>query len=125
MERRLQESVDEKFRKDVSDAHNESRRSSPRPSKKNIDQFLANREELFRIAEHHHPGVRQNQVPPGASNQLFSQSIFQLVDLGAEGWLCHAKLRARAGQTSFTGDDPEVTQVVIVEPFHLRTILRF
>jgi len=69
-------------------------------------------------------GLREHQLSSPAGEELFAEHLLEPMDLAADGGVRQAELLARSNDASFLRDDPEVEEMVIVEPWRCRSSAR-
>ncbi len=102
----------------VHDAHVEPERLPARSPLDAVDHLAAQGEDLFRVAEHHTAGLRQRQLAADLGEELLAELIFQRMDLRAQRRVGKPQDLACGDQPSFASDDPEIEQMMIVNPLH-------
>ena len=117
-QRRLENALRHQLRHDVRDADREPQRSPDRPTAQRVLQLAPEPEDLVGIAKHHATDFGQRQPAPAALEQLLAERVLEAAHLAAHGRLRESQLRARGAQRALARDEPEVEQVVVVEPFH-------
>jgi hypothetical protein len=58
------------------------------------------------------------EIAATAFEKLFAERVFQKSELSADRRLRHVKFVGRFSDPSFSGDRPEVAQVMKIQPFH-------
>ncbi len=117
-EGRLQDPVHDRLGERVCDPDHQAYRSSARPPLCGFQELASQGEDLVGIAKGDTTEVREHQLPALPREQLLAESIFEPVDLGADGRMREAKLLARTGDAPLFRNDPEIKKVMVVEPFH-------
>src|SRR5262249_25001062 len=107
------------------DPDHQAERLSACPSLDRVQELPAERENLIGVAERHAAHLGQHEIPPLAREQLLAQDLLEAMNLAADGRMRQAELLASAGQTPLLRNDPEIEQVMIVQPFHALSICRF
>jgi hypothetical protein len=120
MERRLQDSVHDRFGEHVGDPHHQAQRPPAGASLHRVHELAAQREDLVGVPIRHPPGVGQDQIPALSVEQLLAEDVLQAMDLAADGGMSETQLLAGPDDAPLLGDGPEVEKVMIVEPFHLQ-----
>lgn len=67
------------------------------------------------------PGLCQDEIATGADKQRGLQRLVEPANLAADRRLSQVQLLARLGHAPLARHDPEIQQVVIVQPFHPET----
>ena len=83
-----------------------------------IEQLIAEREDLLRVAQNALAGLGHHQAPPGALKQAHAQTLFKRRDLPADRLRRQVQLLTRAGNAACLGHHPEVAQMFVVERRH-------
>ena len=60
----------------------------------------------------------KHEIAAAALKKLFAERVFQKPELSADRRLRHVKFFGRFSYTSFSGDGPEVAQMMKIQPFH-------
>src|SRR6266852_4125843 len=95
------------------------------PSFDGVQKLLPQREDFLCVAERHATHVRQHEITSLPCEQLLAENLFEPMDLAADRGVRQPELLARPDNASLLRDDPEVEEVVVVEPFHTGSIRRF
>ena len=69
-------------------------------------------------AEDDQTGVGGHVFGAVASEEFFAESVFEPLELFGDGGLGHVERGGGAGENPFFSDGPEITQTMIIEPFH-------
>src|SRR5436309_11375746 len=120
LERRLQETIRDQLGHDVGDPDREAERATRWPVLEGVEQLAAEREDLVREAEGDAAGVGEREVAPDAGEELLAEGRLQRPDLRADRRLPEPQLHGGAGDAALARHDPEVEEVVVVEPLHRR-----
>lgn len=64
-------------------------------------------------------GLSQRQCAPAPFEEFFIQHAFQCRNLRADGGLGDVQFFRRLPQAALFGDHPEVTQMMVVQEFHV------
>ena len=107
----------------VRDAHHESDRASDAASLDRTEKLASEPENLVRVPEGDAADVGEHEPAPFATKELLAKDLFEPVDLRANRGVGEPQLLGRTGDAALFRDDPEVEQVVVVEPFHLPGII--
>ncbi len=83
-----------------------------------VEQFVAQRENLFGVAEQALAGFRELQPAPDAAEQFDAEHRLEFAQLAADRLRRQVQLLAGAGDAAGLGDHPEVAQVFVVEIGH-------
>lgn len=120
----FEEPPHERRGKDVGDADDQPQRSTARPSPERVDELAPQREDLVGVRKGDAAGLREHQLSSPAGEELFAEHLLEPMDLAADGGVRQAELLARSNDASFLRDDPEVEEMVIVEPWRCRSSAR-
>src|SRR6266852_1097160 len=89
-------------------------------------KLLPERADFICVAERYATDVRQHEIPPLPGEPLLAENLFEPMDLAADRGVRQSELLARPDNAPPPlRDDPEVEEVVVVEPFHAASICRF
>jgi hypothetical protein len=91
---------------------------------KGIYELVTEREDLFGIPEGHATGLGQRKSPPLSREELDAENLFQPMYLTTDGRMSQMELAAGSNDASLLGHDPEIKEVVVVEPLHLGSLAR-
>lgn len=80
-----------------------------------LDQFIAQREDLFRVAEHALSGVGQFEASPDATELVTPSEPSNSLSLPADRLRREVQLLAGARDASRLRNHPEVAQVLVVD----------
>lgn len=122
-EHRLENFVRHQLRKRIRNPHIEPQHPHPRSLLHRTHQFPPQTEYLLGVAEHKMPHVRQRVATPLPTEQPLPQRRLEFADLLRNRRLRHVQPGRRARQAAFLRRHIEVTQVVVIEPFHRPTTL--
>ncbi len=86
------------------------------PAVHGVDELLAEREDLLGVARDDAPGVGEHEVAALAHEQLRAEHVLEAMDLPADRRVSEAQHATGFRDAAFSGDDPEIEQVVIVQP---------
>jgi hypothetical protein len=75
-----------------------------------------------RVGKHGAPHVGECQPAAASLEELVAEGALERLQLVGDGGLGEAQLLAGLGDAAGAGHDPEVVEVVVVEPFHTFTI---
>ena len=121
-ERRPKQPVRDQLGHRIGDAHREAHRLPGRPALHRLEQLPSETEDLVGVAEHQPAHVREHEPPAGPREELLTQHGLERAQLGAHRWLGQPQLRRGARHAPMTRHDPEVEEVVVVEPLHGATL---
>src|SRR5262249_14092541 len=99
-------------------------RSAGGPAAYGVEQLLPKTEDLVGVAVDGAADVGEPEAPSGAYEELLAQPLFERADLPAERRVAETEDAPRRCQTALARDQPEIEEVVIVQPLHLLTIVR-
>jgi hypothetical protein len=120
----LQEAVDDELGDDVHDADIEPERAPRRSVLDRVDHLATEREDLVGVPIHDAAHVGQRQLSADLREELLAQAVLERMDLRAQGRVREPQHLPRGDEAPFTSDDPEIEEVVVVEPFHGSCICR-
>jgi len=83
-----------------------------------LAQLAPEREDVVGVAIDHLPDVGEHEVAPAAHEQPLAERALEHLELPADRRLREVELARRRGDAPLARDDPEVEQVVVVDPFH-------
>src|SRR3954469_3749522 len=89
-----------------------------------VQKLAAEAEDLVRVSVHDASHLGGLEGAALALEELFAQRLFESADLRAQRRVREPKLFRGPGDSAFANGCPEVQEVVVVEPFHLRQIYR-
>ncbi len=114
-QRRLNQPIGNHFRHGVGNTDTEGNTLLRRIVAQRLDQFIAQREDLFRVAEHALSGVGQFEASPDATEQFDAERALELAELPADRLRREVQLLAGARDASRLRNHPEVAQVLVVD----------
>src|SRR4029453_2574466 len=121
---RLDELVSDLFRKNVVDADHQAQGAARGAALDSVQDFLANRKNLLGTTIDGEAQFRRNKIASGAFQELLTQLILETPELCADRGRREPKFLASLGDAAGPDNRPEVKKVVVVQPFHLTSILR-
>ena len=64
--------------------------------------------------------ISQAEIAPRATEEFFAQNGFERLNLRANGGLRDVEFGCGFRETAFPGNDPKISQMVVVQEFHVR-----
>ena len=117
-EDRPQQPIGDQFRNDVDDPDGQAERAPRRPVADRIEQLAAEREDVVRVSVDDATDVGEHERAPLAAEELLAEHVLERADLRADGRLREPQLIRGAAHAALANGEPEVEQVMIVQPFH-------
>lgn len=81
-----------------------------------VHHFAAEGEDFFGVALGHEAGFGEDVFAAFALEEALAEGGFEFADLAGDGGLGDAEVGGGAGEAALLGDDPEVAQVVVIQP---------
>ena len=122
--KRAQDLVGDEPGKRIREAHPHPQRPRGGAGSKFIQQFAAEQKDIVRIALHQLPCFCQDVIPSLPAEERLPHRRLQLPDLPGDGGLGDIQHCRGPRQAALAGDGPEVSQMVVVEPFHGLALVR-
>ena len=123
-EGRLQQASHHQLGDQVDDAHVQAQRLADGAPLDRVHELAAEREDVLGVVVDHPTHLGEGQPAPHLGEELLAQGFLERADLCAQGRVRHVQDLARGDQPPLARNDPEVVQVVVVEPLHGPTICR-
>jgi hypothetical protein len=117
-EDRPQQLIGDQLRNDVDDSDGQAQRAPCRPVADGVEQLSAEREDVVRISVDDATDLGEHERPPLTPEEMLPEHVLQRADLRADGRLREPQLIGGAAHAALAGGEPEVEEVVIVQPFH-------
>jgi len=114
----LEDFVGHKLGEGIHHADVEAERLGTRTLLHRVHHFPAEGENFLGETQHDLAGVGERVAAALAAEKFFAEGGFQFPDLLRDGRLRNVQRGGGAREAAFPGNRPEVTQVVVIEPFH-------
>ena len=121
---RAQNFVGDKAGEGIRKAHPYPQRPRGGAGREFIQQLAAEEKNIVRIALHQLAGFGQDVITPLPPEERLPHRRLQLPDLPGNGGLRDIQHGRGTRQTALAGHRPEVSQMMIIEPFHGQNLVR-
>ena len=117
-QRRLEQPMHEQLRERIGHAHGEPQAAAGGAALHGLAEFATERKDFVSVAVDHPAGLGEHDRPTGAIEELGFERFLQGLDLPAHGGLGEMEKPAGLRDAPLAGRDPEIEEVVVVEPVH-------